>query len=363
MTNQATSNQKRFSVKIEPKDKELIDVMWGLGFLDLSLSYEVNDLTDSKELSDTLLARYDSQEEVDMVELDVLLDLISMGGVIAEASNDEGYFYCDNEFWELRVIKSSHTFSAEDLADIYQESQYALMGCGIVVDGVNIDDVPIDSYRKILGVLSWDDWDAAMISRMLRRYKTDKESRDKDRADAVKTIITQVKSGELSDWIEQDAYLDLGVCESGANLIFIDDPLRVLALPDSYQISQPSIALGGKTSIYKQDNAFQVFDSIDNDSIKDIGNFIIFTGSFMVGFELDGAVIESKRVFAIKNTEQYKSHLQAYKSEKHTGELADLRASPSFSKFDDLVCTYCGTVNEVVPDEHSFVCQNCKKRN
>ena len=130
--------------------------MWGEGFLDLLLEYEINDLSDDKELLELLASRYKDAGDYDPNNLSTLVDMISTKGVIAESSESDGYFYCDNDFWELRIIKNSHEFSAEDLSEIYQENQYALMGCCSGNKWGKYYDIPLESYRKILGVVSWD---------------------------------------------------------------------------------------------------------------------------------------------------------------------------------------------------------------
>ena len=363
MNQAAAAGQKNFSVKINPKDSELIDVMWGEGFLDLLLEYEIDNLSDDKELLELLASRYKDAGDYNPSNLSTLVDMISTKGVIAESSESDGYFYCDNDFWELRIIKNSHEFSVEDLSEIYQENQYALMGCGVVINGVNIDDIPLESYRKILGVVSWDNWSTAAIKSMLHRYKSDLKNRNSDRHEAIKIITSRVLSGELDGLFDKDPNLDKSISSLGDNIIFIDDPLRRLALPDSYQISKPSIMLGGKTSIYKQDNAFAEFDKIEHQSIKEFDDYIVFVGVGITTFTTKGADLQSKRLFVLKNTSLFKAHLNANKNKKHTDEIEGMHARGNSVDFDDLMCDYCATINRVPSTAASFICKNCKNEN
>ena len=162
---------------------------------------------------------------------------------------------------------------------------------------------------------------------------------------------------------DKDPNLDKSISSLGDNIIFIDDPLRRLALPDSYQISKPSIMLGGKTSIYKQDNAFAEFDKIEHQSIKEFDDYIVFVGVGITTFPVNGADLQSKRLFILEYLLVFKAHLNVNKSKKHTDEIEGMHARGNSVDFDDLMCDYCATINRVSSTAASFVCKNCKNEN
>ena len=364
--NKKPLDKKRFTVKIDPIDSELVDVMYGAGFTNLNLEYEVDNLS-NKAVKKVLLKRFNSEsfgESETMQEFDKLINMISFEASIAAIVEDDGYFCCENPYWDLVVIDRSHKFTAADLEDIYQQNEYALLGTDIVVNDVKVSDIPLHDYKKILNADSSNDWDwtEKAVKELLKRYKLDLKTRNTERLEALNEVARMVGSGELALMFDKNPKLSKEVSLTGENVIFIDDPLSVLRLPDSYQISRPSIMLSGKTSIHKDDDTFTDFDTINHNSVIFSEKHIIFTGDYNNCFNIDGAEIESKRIFVIKNKKEYENHLMASKSKKHIDMLISVYGSSQFVG-DELMCDYCCEINTVKPEHHSFTCKNCGEEN
>lgn len=352
------ANKKQFLVYIDPCDEELTDLMYGEGLLDLDISYRINDLSDDQELHDILLARYKKGESTS--NLNLLVGMLSTKGVIAESVGEDGYFICDNDFWKIVVIKSDHMFTAAELATIYQEDQYGLRGLGVTVDGVTIDDIPISCYQKIMGIDSRSNWTESLVQQLLDRYKEDLKARDQDREKANSFVRRQIADEVFNPLFNQ--HLSREICATGQNVIFIDDPLRVLALPDSFQIGPPSLMLSGDTAIYKDDYSFTDFDKIDDQSLIATDDYIIFLGKLLRSFSLDGNKISSKHLYIVKNTDAHRARLQEGKSEKHLQMLAQVYGPQNYI-LDELMCDYCTKINLAPSTNSTYICTSCGNAN
>ena len=352
------AGKQDFLVSIDPCDKELVDLMYGEGFLDLDLTYRIKDLSNDKELYDVLQARYQNGESTS--NLPILVNMLSTKGVIAESVEEDGYFICGNDFWKVIIIKSDHVFTAAELATIYQEDPHQLRGLGVTVDDVIIDDIPIGCYQKIMGINSLDDWTESLVQQLLDRYKKDLKARDQDREKANSFVQQQMAGSVLNPLFDQ--HLSREVLTTGQNIIFVDDPLRELALPDSFQIGPPSLTLTGDTAIYKDDYSFTDFDKIDDQSLIVTDDYIVFLGKILRSFDIDEQKISSKHLYIVKNTAAYLSRLQEGKSEKHLQMLAQVYGAQNHT-VDELMCDYCTQINLVPSTDSTYFCKSCGNAN
>ena len=143
------------------------------------------------------------------------------------------------------------------------------------------------------------------------------EEHDTAKIEAVKTAQNLARDGSLNDLISRASNLNKDLIMNAENVIFIDDPLQKYGSADSYYLGNPSIIFCGMTPICHQKSKPMQYDVLDRNAITEIGDYILFAGSNNVAVSDDVDSVKGNRLFIMRNTEDAKAHLYAYKTDAH----------------------------------------------
>ena len=252
--------EKRYLVDIEGFDEDIVDIMYGAGMTDAVVKFETNNLQDKAQLYRALTLNYPSKEDVPKEGLMLFVDELTLSNETIAKLIKTGKVTINGSFWKLSIIDRSFKL---------KESKPAI-------------DL---------------------------KEKAERENSKVQTEIAIKNISKLVANNELDYIFDTVTYIDKDLAIMGSNVIFIEKYFFEINKPDTNGVTISKKEDGKKTST--------VFDIVLHRSIKDFGEYILFTGKKVHLFRMSTLAsnpseealpktVTSRCLFAIKNTKENK---------------------------------------------------------
>lgn len=347
---------------IKPVDKALkeeISLLYSGGYFDVELDGDVNVQALKEALAEEFWFEMETGEGQKKEVLNKLAkDICNILSLCSDEIEQEKYLFLSNDYWDFVYFDKSLELSYDFLAEGLEMAIFDLNNSiaeldSFMFDGVNFSKLWFEG--ELLGTST--EATEKNIRLFVKKYKQKKEEIN----DEMDGFVSQTNKNYISSNNPVLlAYLKkhgIGPLKFGKNLIHVNDPFSNDSqyFDESYQIGEPSIGLFDDVSIYKNNYRFDEFDSVNHEDYLIFDDVIFFTGKRRMN---------SPRLFFIKNTSENREHFLSVKSSRHQNRLLSIHCGTEvFHQYDDVMCDYCGEINEVHRNKNEFVCSSCKEMN